>query len=156
MYTAGMPASHSALKQALASLCFSTITAMSRACSGLPSNVAPLASSAPMSAARSAPMWSRSSSIGQVLKPLRPSVARCTTRKPERIVVRRAGEPVTLVVGVDVVDHDRGSPSWAPRSTTCSRSTSAASLRQLVASVFWSPAVSAARRYVTMSPPRNA
>ena len=35
MYTAGMPASHSALKQAAASLCRSTITAMSRARSRL-------------------------------------------------------------------------------------------------------------------------
>ena len=47
-------------------------------------------------------------------------------------------------------------PSWAPPSTTCRVSTSGWSLRQLVPRVRRSPAVSAAWRYVAMSPPRNA
>ena len=73
------------------SLGFSTMTAMSPAWSGSPSNVAPLSSRAAMSAARSCGMWWRRSSIGMILSWPRPNAVAATP--PAAGTGRCAGRP---------------------------------------------------------------
>ncbi len=113
--------------------------------SGRPSKVAPLVSSAPMSAARSRGMCARRSSIGDRLGPVAAERSSRHHAQPERLVARGA-RPAACRGGAPRPRARRSArrPSCAPPSTACSRSTSAASLRQFVPSVFRSPAVSAA------------
>ena len=143
VYTAGMPRRPARRGQARASLWPRRSPRRRRARAARPSNVAPLASSAPMSAARSAAMWSRRSSIG-----------RCAVAwaerlpghhpQPERVVVR-APAAGALVMRVDRAGprclvaelRRRAAPPAACRPA-------AASLRQLVPRVPLVPAVSAA------------
>ena len=90
-------------------------------------------------------MCARRSSIAIVLSSAAAERRPAHHPQPERIVARRTREPrEPWWCASTSCTTIRGSPSSAPRSTACSRSTSAPSLRQLVPRVCLSPAVSAA------------
>ena len=124
----------------------STITAMSRARSGWPSKVAPLASSAPMSAARSAPMCCAQLVDREVLCPAAAERGSSHHAQPERVVARRTGQPMTLVLSLDVVHDDRGVAEFGAAQHRLQPLDERPSLRQFVPSVSLVAAVSAARR----------
>ena len=105
VYTAGIPASASALSQARASLWVSTMTAISRASSGRPGE-------------RGATGQQRADIGGQVAADVLAQAVDADGAgalaaaghhpQPERIVAGRAGEPVALMMRGDVVHDDAG------------------------------------------------
>ena len=110
-----------------------------------------------MSLARSLPMCCADVADRDVLSSAAAERLPLHDTQPERVVVRGADQAASPDSPPRRrARRSRGSPSSAPRSTACSESTRTLSLRQLVPSVFLAPAVSAALRYVTMSPPRKA
>ena len=95
-----------------------------RRSSGSPSNVAPLASSAPMSAARSSGMCVRRSSIGIGSGPA--CGGTCLGARPAAGTARRDGAPVQPVTLCGAprprARRSAGRRAAAPRSTACRRS----------------------------------
>lgn len=145
-YTTGMPKSNNASRHGMASRPLSTITAMSPAVRGRPSNCAPLASSTEMSAARSLAMYGRNAPIGIILRCGVPNSVRATTRSRNGSL---CGAPVNRWRSVRAstgCTTMSWSPSAAPFSTVCSRSTRTLSLRQFSASVSRWSALRAASR----------